>query len=185
MRLNFLLLFFIFFLGGFSLHPLQGESHEEGVLRIPLGFSWGDPPSKLEELTRGGAIEIVGKESPNTHWSKEIVHGILGNALLENNFFFEDDALVGIEYEYGNPTWEESRYEEFFQNFRRLYDRKYGEGSLMVSLKDVKDEKEKGITYSLEGYQWSQSTAILQLYYFSAKEGKKSYSSVSLYYKAP
>lgn len=160
---------------------LAHENHRQNI-RIPLGLAWGDLPQSLEMMAKPGGFTIVGQEEVG---DKNIltVHGLLGTALQQTLFIYKKNVLVEIEYRYGNPAWKKENYETFFNSFRRMYDEKYGMGTLLAQPAPKKKLVE--ITTSLIGYEWSQSSCNLDLFFFSAESVDHSYYLVSLHYKMP
>ncbi len=154
------------------------SAHE---IKIPLGLSWGDPVEKLESLARPGGFSITQREETA---GKTIitVHGLLGVALQENLFIFQKNALIEIEYRYGNKAWSAHQYQNFFDSFRRMYDLKYGAA---LALSPATAKKTNDVTLSLVGYRWSDPFSALELFYYSAEQPEgKAYRLVSLHYKA-
>jgi len=174
---SFLNIFFFIILS--FLVEARAKPHE---IKIPLGLAWGDGVEKLEAMARPGGFSITQRQEIS---NKIIltVHGLLGTALQESLFFFQNNGLIEIEYRYGDSSWKGAGYQEFFDAFRRMYDTKYGSGTQLVHMSST---KQKDILISLTGYQWSDGCSILNLYYYSAAFGEEnSYRLVSLHYKAP
>ena len=173
-------LFVAFCMSAFFSIAQAATSHQE--IKVPLGLAWGDSIEKLDEMARPGGFSITHREEIS---EKTIitVHGLLGTALQENLFTFQKNALVEIEYRYGSPAWKEAQYHDFFDSFRRMYDAKYGVGTQLIH---INSKEQNGITLSLTGYQWSDSSCILDLFYYTAEQSEeRSYRLVSLHYKAP
>jgi hypothetical protein len=169
-----------FFLIVFPLVVQAASYHQE--IRVPLGLSWGDSLEKLEGMARPGGFSITHREETA---GKTIitVHGLLGTALQENLFTFQKNALVEIEYRYGDSAWSKQQYQDFFDSFRRMYDAKYGTGTQLLHM-NSKNPNET--TISLTGYQWVDSSCILDLFYYTAEQSEEHiYRLISLHYKAP
>lgn len=160
---------------------LQSAQH----IKVPLGCSWGDTPEKLEELIHTGGLTLISTETvPSTQKKLITVQGVLGTALKQTIFIFQKEALLEIEYQYDNPHWDEKKYQEFFENFRRLFENKYGPGTALI--KTTPSQKENGyIGTSLTGYEWTQSSCILDLFYYTATRGNQHYHLISAHYKMP
>ncbi|MBX9742786.1 MAG: hypothetical protein K2W99_04525 [Chthoniobacterales bacterium] len=161
---------------------LAHENHHQNI-RIPLSLAWGDLPQSLEIMAKPGGFTIVNQEEVG---DKTIitVHGLLGTALKETLFIYKKNSLVEIEYRYGNPGWKKENFEAFFNSFRRMYDEKYGAGSLLTQPSPKKNNPPE-ITTSLLGYEWGQASCNLDLFLFSAEDFHQSYRLISLHYKAP
>lgn len=166
--------------------PLNASSttalHHQNI-RIPLGLAWGDAPQNLENMAKPGGFSILHQEESG---DKTIltVHGLVGTALQETLFTYKKNALVEIEYRYGNPAWKSQNYQDFFNSFRRMYDEKYGAGNPLAP-SAAKKSNPPGITTSLTGYEWNQASCNLDLFLFSAEGDGHTYYLISLHYKAP
>lgn len=152
-------------------------------IRIPLGLAWGELPQNLESIAKSGGFTIVHREE-NGDKTTLTVHGLVGTALKETLFIYKKNALVEIEYRYGNPSWKKQNYQDFFDSFRRMYDEKYGAGNVLTP-STARKKDPFGITTSLVGYEWNQASCNLDLFYFSAEGSTQSYRLISLHYKAP
>ncbi|KAB2644985.1 MAG: hypothetical protein DVB29_00010 [Verrucomicrobia bacterium] len=173
-------LLILFVLCAAALKVQAEPSHHE--IKVPLGLVWGDSIENLEEMARPGGFSITHREEVA---EKTIitVHGLLGTALRENLFVFQKNALIEIEYRYGDPSWSAQQYQDFFDSFRRMYDAKYGTSTQLIS---INSKRQKELTISLTGYQWVDSTCVLDLFYYSAEQSKERvYRLVSLHYKVP
>lgn len=172
----FSLLFFLLF--SISLKAVQ-------QLKVPLGCSWGDSPARLEELIRTGGLTMVNSEITSSGQKKIItVRGVLGPALKQNVFPFQQEELVEIEYQYGNATWGAKKYEDFFNNFRGVFEAKYGLGTpLTKKVGSITDPS--GVTTSINGYEWAQSFCTLDLFYYTAEKKNQEYRLISVHYKMP
>lgn len=162
----------------------ETSSYQHQEIKVPLGFCWGDSPQKLEDIVRSGGLTITDREeNPAKEKIVYTVRGVIGNGLEQNLFTFVKGGLVEIEYQYGSKKWDTKSYEDFFEAFRRMYDRKYGMGTELV--KRNLEINKSGIITSFTGYQWTQANTVLVLYYYAAEQLDKSYRVVSLHYRAP
>lgn len=154
-------------------------------IKVPLGCSWGDDPAKLEELIHAGGLTLVGTETiPSIQKKVMTVRGVIGMALKQNIFVFQKEELVEIEYQYGNSNWDDKKYQEFFDNFRRMFENKYGPGTPLKKAASLQNNSE-GIATSIIGYEWAQSFCVLDLFYYTAECGDQRYRLVSVHYKMP
>lgn len=165
----------------FFCDPLQAVQQ----IKVPLGCSWGDDPAKLEELIHAGGLTLVSSETiPATQKKLMTVRGVIGAALKQNIFVFQKEELVEIEYQYGDPKWDEKKYQEFFDNFRRLFENKYGPGTPLTKRAGSSADA-YGVATSISGYEWTQSFCILDLFYYTAEKKNQQYRLVSVHYKMP
>lgn len=154
-------------------------------LKVPLGCSWGDDSEKLEKLIHAGGLTLVNSETiPSTQKKLITVRGVIGAALKQNIFVFQKEELIEIEYQYGDPKWDAKKYEEFFGNFRRLFESKYGAGTPLTKRAGSATDP-YGVVTSISGYEWAQSFCILDLFYYTAEKKNQQYRLVSVHYKMP
>lgn len=154
-------------------------------IKVPLGCSWGDDSAKLEELIHAGGLTLVSSETiPSSQKKIVTVCGVIGAALKQNIFVFQKEELIEIEYQYGNSNWDDKKYQEFFDNFRRMFENKYGPATPLTKAAALKNNP-GGITTSIIGYEWAQSFCILDLFYYTAERGSQQYRLVSVHYKMP
>ena len=184
LRLFFLGWFFLFHAS--LLHAADDSSpHHAQEIKVPLGCFWGDPPERLEELIHTGGLTLVSSEtSPFSDKRVDTVRGVIGTALKQNLFIYQKNALVEIEYQYSNKNWSAKSYQDFFDTFRRMFDAKYGAGIQLINTTSPQPDQD-GITTSIIGYQWTQASSVLELFYFTAEKKDQSYRLVSLHYKMP
>ena len=117
----------------------------------------------------------------------------MGDQLLKKSLFtFRDGALVEVELEYGDSSWDGEKTLDFFDRTRRRIGERYGTGILIVNkLQEhpAGDKVPQGMAYTLIIYQWTQPTVALELNYYSVEEGSgesaKALRLVSLHYKMP
>ncbi|HLB34315.1 MAG TPA: hypothetical protein VJK54_08795 [Chthoniobacterales bacterium] len=168
---------------------LSASSHasasQQQEIKVPLGFAWNDSSQTLEAMACSGGLIIVNREIfPTTSKVVYCVHGVVGNALEQNLFTYRKNSLVEIEYQYGDKNWAAQNYQDFFDAFRRMYDGKYGPGTQLIKT-TFKNHNRSGINSSLTGYQWSQASSVLELFYYKAEHEDQIYQLVSLHYKMP
>ncbi len=162
----------------FSLHAVQ-------QLKVPLGCSWGESSEKLNDLIHAGGLTMVSSESiPSTQKKLVTVRGVIGAALKQNIFVFQKEELVEIEYQYGDSKWDAKKYQEFFDNFRRMFESKYGPGTPLNKTAAAPADS-NGVKTSITGYEWAQSFCVLDLFYYIAERGGQEYRLISIHYKMP
>ena len=154
-------------------------------IKVPLGCSWGDDQARLDELIHAGGLTMISSEAiPTTQKKVVTVRGVIGAALKQNIFVFQKEELVEIEYQYGNANWDAKKYQEFFDNFRRMFENKYGPGTPLSKTTNAQTDL-GGIITSINGYEWAQSFCILDLFYYTAERGDQRYRLISVHYKMP
>ena len=113
----------------------------------------------------------------------------IGNPLLKRSLFtFRDGALVEVELQYTDPTWDGDKAVDFFDRTRRRIDERYGAGILLVNkVKEtpVGDKIPKDTTYTLIIYNWVQPIVSLELNFYTMEEKENACRIVSLRYRTP
>lgn len=172
-----------FFLLLFCFSGSAAPSLATQEIRIPLGLCWGDSIQKIEEMAKPGGFSITQRDEKGDK-TMITVHGLIGTALEENIFTFFKNQLIEIEYRYGDKNWKGQNYQDFFDSFRRMYDKKYGIGVQLIN--NAKKSDLNGVSTSITGYQWSSSSCVLELFYYIAEQSDQhAYRLISLHYKAP
>jgi len=155
-------------------------------IKVPLGCSWGDDREQLNELIHSGGLKMISSETiPATQKKLITVKGIIGTALKQNIFVFQKEELVEIEYQYGDNSWDAKKYQEFFDNFRRMFESKYGLGTQLTKTNIPQNNSSGVITSTISGYEWTQSFCILDLFYYTAEQNNQHYRLISVHYRMP
>ena len=163
----------------------SGSLYAVEQIKVPLGCSWGDDSERLNELIHAGGLTMVSSEMIPSAQKKEVtVRGVIGAALKQNIFVFQKEELIEIEYQYGNTNWDAKKYQEFFDNFRRMFESKYGSGTPLSKTTNAQTDS-GGIITSINGYEWAQSFCVLDLFYYTAERGDQRYRVISAHYKMP
>ena len=176
----------IFFFASLS-HAQQATPHE---IKVPYAMNWGDTIDKAREMINAVKAQETGvsEKAPGRVVLESVGLGV-GDPLLKKSLFtFKDGALIEVELQYGDSSWDAEKTLDFFDRTRRRIDERYGPGTLMVN--KVKEHPTgenipKEMTYTLIIYQWSQPAAALELNFYHLEDNDKSYRLVSLHYKAP
>jgi hypothetical protein len=147
-------------------------------IKVPFNFQWGEASQRLEDsLKRVQARVVERRQSRNRQCL--VVEGIPQRLLQRALFYFENDSLNEIELHYGDPSWDAERYANFFDQTRRNIEGKYGTGRVVARQKT----RDGDVLETLIGYQWTQDTTTLVLYYYTAENGANSYRLLSLHYR--
>jgi hypothetical protein len=160
--LNFLLagLIGVFFLSA----PAIGAADE---LVPPFGFRWNDSMARVEAVLHGARAKITSRDKKENRelWT---VEGLIHPGLKRTVFTFRERALVAVELQYEYPEWSIERYNQRMGEIRKYFDEKYGTGKLVSRSRD----HDTDIIQTLVGYQWMVGTTMLELFYFSAEQGR-------------
>lgn len=149
-------------------------------MRVPFNFQWGESAARVERSLEGIKARIVDRKTLQSR-QVLIVEGIPQKQLVRALFYFSNDALNEIELQYGDTSWDSSRYVAFFDEVRRNVDGKYGTGRMIV--RDKTRDPDTDILQTLIGYQWIQDFMSLRLFLFSGEKDEKGYRILSLHYK--
>lgn len=173
-----------------SSDPCRAQDAGIREIKIPYGLSWGDAPEKIRDMIT--AVKAHELSDTQVTPGKTVIEaeGLgVGDPLLKKSLFtFRDGALVEVELQYANETWDADKSVDFFDRTRRRIDDRYGAGTLMVNkVKDVPpgDNLPKDLTYTMIIYRWTQPMVALELNFYSMEENARAYRIVSLHYKTP
>jgi hypothetical protein len=163
-------------------------------IKIPYALAWGDSVEKVREMlnaVKGREVSYTQK-APGRFLLEAEGLGVGDQLLKKSLFTFRDAALVEVELEYGNPSWDGEKTLDFFDRTRRRIGERYGTGILIVNkLKEhpAGDKVPQDMIYTLIIYQWAQPAVSLELNYYSVEGGEgenaKALRLVSLHYKLP
>jgi hypothetical protein len=133
----------------------------------PFGFRWNDSMARVEAVLHGARAKIVSREKKENRevWT---VEGLIHPGLKRTVFTFKERALVAVELQYEYPEWGIERYNQRMGDIRKYFDEKYGTGKLVSRSRD----HDTDVIQTLVGYQWMVGTTMLELYYFSAEQGR-------------
>ena len=147
-------------------------------IKVPFNFAWGEAAQRLEDSLKRVQARVVDRKKVRNRQCL-VVEGIPQRLLQRALFYFDNDALNEIELHYGDSAWDAERYGNFFDQTRRNIETKYGVGRVVARQKTRDGE----ILETLIGYQWTQDTTTLVLYYYTADNGSDSYRLLSLHYR--
>jgi hypothetical protein len=147
-------------------------------IKVPFNFAWGEAAQRLEDSLKRVQARVVDRKKVRNRQCL-VVEGIPQRLLQRALFYFDNDSLNEIELHYGDSDWDAERYGDFFDQTRRNIETKYGTGRVVARQKT----RDGDILETLIGYQWTQDTTTLVLYYYTADNGSDSYRLLSLHYR--
>lgn len=153
-------------------------AHAAQIMRVPFNFQWGESSKRVEQSLQGIKARIIERRTVNDR-TLLAVEGIPQKFLRRTVFYFRGDSLCEIELQYGDPSWDSTRYQSFFEEVRRNVDGKYGVGRQLVLDRSRQGE----LLQSLSGYQWLQGGMSLRLFLFSAEKNAQALRVLSLHYR--
>jgi hypothetical protein len=157
-----------------------GRAEALQQMRVPFNFQWGESIQRVEKSLTGIKAKIVERKSVQNR-QVLVVEGIPQKNLLRAQFYFSNDMLNEIELQYGDSTWDSTRYANFFDEVRRNVDSKYGLGR-MVAREKTRDPA-TDVVQTLIGYQWIQGFMSLRLFLFTGEKADQGFRVLSLHYK--
>jgi hypothetical protein len=174
--------------------PCAAQPPSAQAIKIPYALVWGDSVEKVREMLNAvkGRETAFSQKAPGRFVMEAEGLGVGDQLLKKSLFTFRDGALVEVELEYGDSSWDGEKTLDFFDRTRRRIGERYGTGILIVNkLQEhpAGDKVPQGMAYTLIIYQWTQPTVALELNYYSVEEGSgesaKALRLVSLHYKMP
>ncbi len=147
-------------------------------IKVPFNFRWGDPPGIVESTVTRAKAEVVDHREIDGK-SAIVVEGHPDPRLKRSIFYFTNDALVEVELQYADPSWDTSKLNAVFEQTRRNLDRKYGTSRNISRSKT----REDGVVQTVLGYQWTQSYTSLRLFYYLAEKDADSFRMLSYHYR--
>lgn len=156
---------------------LAARAAEE--IRVPFNFRWGDSAELVEDTIVRAKAHVESRDTVN---GKKVltVEGHPDPRLKCSKFTFDNDALVEVELQYADSSWDSEKFNTIFEQTRRNLDRKYGT-SRNIARETSKVDGET--TQTIVGYQWTQSYTSLRLISFSASKGSDTFRMLSYHYR--
>lgn len=148
-------------------------------IRVPFNFRWGDSSQLVQDTIERAKAKVVNVETVN---GKKVltVEGHPDPRLKRSKFTFDNDALIDVELQYSDDSWDGEKFNSIFEQTRRNLDRKYGTSRNIAR----ETSKVDGDTIqTIVGYQWTQSYTSLRLVYYSAARGAETFRMLSYHYR--
>ena len=147
-------------------------------IKVPFNFQWGESPQRLEDSMARVQAKVVDRKQVQNRLCL-VIEGIPQRLLQRALFYFDNDSLNEIELHYGEPSWDSTQFGNFFDQTRRNIESKYGIGRVIARQKT----REGDVLQTLIGYQWTQDSVSLTLFYYTAERDADSYRVLSLHYR--
>jgi len=148
-------------------------------IRVPFNFRWGDSSQLVEDTIERAKAHVVDTKTVNGR-KVMTVEGHPDPRLQRSKFTFDNDALVEVELQYADPSWDSEKFNSIFDQTRRNLDRKYGTSRNIAR----ETSKVDGDTVqTIVGYQWTQSYTSLRLIYYSAAKDADTFRMLSYHYR--
>ncbi len=150
---------------------------------LPFNLYWGDSEQRLASLFAGVGAQVTNKKA-NGQLEIWTVQGLIAPNLQTSLFTFSQGILVGLEFDYGQQTWDLTKYNEVMGQFRKLLDTICAKPGEIISRQTDQPSEDASLKQSLMGYQWRRGDTLVQLFYFSAEDPAKSlsYRTISVHY---
>jgi hypothetical protein len=147
-------------------------------IKVPFNFRWGDSPQLVEDTIERAKARVTDTQTVNGH-KVLVVEGHPDPRLFCSKFTFDNDALVEVELEYTDSSWDTAKIQGIFDQTRRNLDRKYG-----TSRNIARETSKAGdVTQTVVGYQWTQSYTSLRLVLYIAERGADTFRMLSYHYR--
>jgi hypothetical protein len=147
-------------------------------IRVPFNFRWGDSAQLVSDTIERAKAKVVDTKTVNGR-KVLIVEGHPDPRLQRSKFTFDNDALVEVELQYADPSWDGEKFNSIFEQTRRNLDRKYGTSRNIARETSKVDDTVQTIV----GYQWTQSYTSLRLIYYTAAKGADTFRLLSYHYR--
>lgn len=157
--------------------PVSARTAE--LIKPPFGLHWGETTTRLERLLGGAKASIKDRRNVAGRDVWE-VEGILVNDLQRTMFYFSRGELVEVELQYRTTNWDEDKYNNFMGDVRKKLEQKYGAAEILAQREEPLGEVIQKVT----GWKWNQNNTAIELIDFSAQNGRHSFRTLSVHYKA-
>jgi hypothetical protein len=160
--------------------PAEMPKISRGSIEPPFGLRWGESEEEVKNHLAKTGVQIL--KQPKVD-DREVlaIEGIRQPSLLQAIAYFDAQKLAEVEMQYGDSAWTFDAYRVFVVSVTRRLQAYYGQPTVLA--RDRRPEGDRVET--IAGYQWQQgdSSGVL-LFFFSVEQGKNSYTTVSIHYRA-
>jgi hypothetical protein len=153
-----------------------GQAAEE--IKVPFNFRWGDASQLVANTIERAQAHVVETKTVNGR-KVLVVEGHPDPRLKRSLFSFDNDALVEVELQYGDGSWDRDKFNSIFEQTRRNLDRKYGTSRNIAR----QTSQEGSVIQTIIGYQWTQSYTSLRLVLYTAEQGAQTFRLLSYHYR--
>ena len=152
------------------------------TVALPYNLVWFDSQNRLASLFAGVSAKVAEKKTdgPNEIWT---VNELIAPNLRTSFFTFQQGMLIGLEFDYGQDSWDTNKYNEVMGQFRRLLETKCESPGEIISRKSDQVPNST-VKETLMGYQWVRGDTSVQLFYYAAEDTEKAlnFRSISVHY---
>ena len=165
-------------------HPRKNTpSPRPDTVPLPFNLVWGDSMRRLSSLFAGVGAQITNKKATGQleTWT---VQGLIAPNLQASLFTFEQGSLIGLEFDYGQTSWDLAKYNDVMGQFRKMLDASCEKPGEIISRQTEQTSEDPALKQSVMGYHWRRGDTLVQLFYFSAEDTAKSlsYRTISVHY---
>ncbi len=147
-------------------------------IKVPFNFRWGDGSQLVENTIERAQARVVDRKMVDGR-KVLVVEGHPDPRLKRSQFTFDNDALVEVELQYGDASWDSEKFNSIFEQTRRNLDRKYGTSRNIAR----QTSREGDVVQTIVGYQWTQSYTSLRLILYTAEKGAETFRMLSYHYR--
>jgi hypothetical protein len=161
--------------------PAETPKISRSSIEPPIGLRWGESEEEVKNKLAKAGVQILKRPKVD---DREVlaIEGIRQPSLVQVIAYFDaQKKLAEVELQYGDSTWTFDAYKAFVVSVTRRLQAYYGEPTVLE--RDRRPEGDRVET--IAGYQWQQAdlSGVL-LFFFSVEQGKNSYTTVSIHYRA-
>ncbi len=167
-----------FFAALVAIAAMAAAARAAEEIKVPFNFRWGDSSQLVENTIKRAQARVVDRKVVNGR-RVLVVEGHPDPRLKRSQFSFDNDALVEVELQYGDNSWDGSKFNSIFEQTRRNLDRKYGTSRNIAR----QTSKEGDVLQTIVGYQWTQSYTSLRLISYTAEKGAETLRVLSYHYR--
>jgi hypothetical protein len=153
------------------------------TVALPFNLVWGDSMQRLSSLFAGVGAQVTNKKATGQleTWT---VQGLIAPNLQSSLFTFAQGTLIGLEFDYGQSSWDLPKYNDVMGQFRKMLDASCQKPGEIISRQTDQPSEDPALKQSLMGYQWRRGDTLVELFYFSAEDTAKSlsYRTISVHY---
>jgi hypothetical protein len=161
--------------------PAETPKISRSSIEPPIGLRWGELEEEVKNQLAKAGVQILKRPKVD---DREVlaIEGIRQPSLVQVIAYFDaQKKLAEVELQYGDLTWTFDAYKAFVVSVTRRLQAYYGEPTVLERDRRLEGDRVE----TIPGYQWQQAdlSGVL-LFFFSVEQGKNSYTTVSIHYRA-
>ncbi|MGH8047258.1 MAG: hypothetical protein ACREKL_08425, partial [Chthoniobacterales bacterium] len=89
-------------------------------IRVPFNFRWGDSAELVEDTIVRAKAHVADRQTVNGK-KVLVVEGHPDPRLKCSKFTFDNDALIDVELQYSDPSWDSEKFSTIFDQTRATW----------------------------------------------------------------